>query len=175
MKIDGVPVTGTVDRVNFLKRTLRSSVVVDKQDLELLPATIGVIYVFPTNGLPQSVEMEWDLFSDKTPTIPAATVDQAGPLPIILEPDFNVLRWENFLRFPELPTLVAIEKPPSMLQQIAGWARLLALAVSLVLIVQLLRLSFSSRTLSRPLLSASLGMLAITAVLFHQHRQVGLH
>ena len=57
VKIDGKPVEGTVDRVNFLKRTLRSSVVVDKQDLELLPATIGVIYVFPTDGLPQVVEI----------------------------------------------------------------------------------------------------------------------
>ena len=96
MKIDGEAVVGTVDRVNFLKRTLRSSVVVDKQDLELLPATVGVIYIFPTDGLPQIVEMEWDLFNEKTPTIPAATVDQAGPLPVILEPSFSTLRWRKF-------------------------------------------------------------------------------
>jgi len=79
--IDGQPVEGEVDRVNFLRRTLRSSVVVDNQDLELLSATLGVIYVFPTDGLPNEVEMVWDWFTDKTPTIPAATVDQAGPLP----------------------------------------------------------------------------------------------
>ena len=175
VKIDGEPVEGTVDRVNFLRRTLRSSVVVDKQDLELLPATIGVIYVFPTDRLPQRVEMAWDLFNEKTPTIPAATVDQAGPLPIILEPDFNVLRWDNFLKFPELPTLAVIEKPPSVLQQTASWARWLALAVSFVLLVQLLRFSFSSRLLSRPLLSTSLSMLAITVLLFHQHRQVAMN
>ena len=58
VKIDGEPVEPTIDRVNFLKRSLRSSVVVDKQDLELLPATIGVIYVIPTDGLPQNVELE---------------------------------------------------------------------------------------------------------------------
>ncbi len=175
VRIDGEPVEGTVDRVNFLRRTLRSSVVVDNQDLELLPATIGVIYVFPTDGLPQTVEMEWDLFSEKTPTIPAATVDQAGPLPVILEPDFNVLRWENFLKFPELPTLTEIEKPPSGLQQFAAWARWMVLAASIVLLAQLLRISFSNRNLSRPLLSLSLSMLAITIMLFYQHRQVAMN
>ncbi len=79
VKIDGTPVEGTIDRVNFLRRTLRSSVVVDNQDLDLLSATLGIIYVFPTQGLPKSVEMEWDLFNEKSPTVPAATVDQAGP------------------------------------------------------------------------------------------------
>ena len=175
VKIDGKPVEGTVDRVNFLKRSLRSSVVVDKQDLELLPATIGVIYVFPTDGLPQNVEMEWDLFNEKTPTVPAATVDQAGPLPVILEPGFSTLRWENFLKFPELPTLADIEKPPTVLQSVASWGRWLMLALSIVLLAGLLRSWSAHRTLSRPLLSLSLPALAITVLFFHQHRQVAMN
>jgi hypothetical protein len=174
VKIDGEPVEGTIDRVNFLKRTLRSSVVVDKQDLELLPATIGVIYVFPTDGLPQNVEMEWDLFNDKAPTIPAATVDQAGPLPAILEPGFSTLRWDNFLRFPDLPTLNDIEKPPTVLQSVAGWGRWLMLVLSIVLLAGLLRSWSAHQTLSRPLLSFSLSALAITVLFFHQHRQVAM-
>jgi len=175
VKIDGEPVEGTVDRVNFLKRTLRSSVVVDNQDLELLPATIGVIYVFPTDGLPQTVEMEWDLFNEKTPTIPAATVDQAGPLPVILEPGFSTLRWDNYLRFPELPTLTDIEKPPTVLQSVAGWGRWLMLALSIVLLAGLSRSSSANRTMSRPLLSFSLSALAITVLFFYQHRQVAMN
>jgi len=175
VKIDGEPVEGTVDRANFLKRTLRSSVVVDNQDLELLPATIGVIYVFPTSGLPQLVEMEWDLFSEKAPTIPAATVDQAGPLPIILEPDFSTLRWENFLKFPELPTLADIERPPTVLQSAAAWGRWLMLALSIIALAGLLRSSLTNRALSRPLLSFLLPALAITALFFHQHRQVAMN
>jgi hypothetical protein len=175
VKIDGEPVDGTIDRVNFLKRTLRSSVVVDKQDLELLPATIGVIYVFPTDGLPQNVEMEWDLFNEKTQTIPAAAVDQAGPLPVILEPDFNILRWENFLRFPELPTLTDIEKPPTVLQNIAGWGRWLMLAISMVLLAGLLKSLSANRTLFQPLLLFSLSALAVTILFFYQHRQVAMN
>jgi hypothetical protein len=102
-------------------------------------------------------------------------VDQAGPLPVILEPDSNVLRWENFLKFPELPTLADIEKPPSALQQTASWTRWLALAISLVLLGQLLRSVISSRTLSRPLLSIAFGMLVISVLSFHQHRQVAMN
>jgi len=175
VKIDGEPVEGTIDRVNFLKRTLQSSVVVDNQDLELLPATIGVIYVFPTQGLPQYVEMEWDLFNEKTPTVPAATVDQAGPLPVVLEPGFSTLRWENFLKFPELPTLAEIEEPPTALQRVADLGRWLMLALSIVLLAGLIRSALATRALSRPLLSLSLSALAITVLFFHQHRQVAMN
>jgi len=175
LKIDGEPVEGTIDRVNFLKRTLRSSVVVDNQDIELLPATIGVIYVFPTDGLPQNVEMEWDLFNDKTQTVPVATVDQAGPLPVILEPGFSTLRWENFLRFPELPTLSEIERPPTALQSIAGWGRWATLILSIVLLIGLLRSFSANQTLSRGLSSLSLSAVAVTILLFHQHHQVAMN
>jgi len=174
VKIDGEAAEGNLDRVNFLRRTLRSSVVVDNQDLDLLSATMGVIYVFPTDGLPQSVEMEWDLFNEKVQTIPAATVDQAGPLPVILEPDFNVLRWDNFLKFPELPTLTDIEKPPSALQRVAGWARWPAALVSVVLLVLLLRSVRSGSGVSMRVALASLPLIGLTILFFHQHRQIDL-
>jgi hypothetical protein len=150
-------------------------VVVDNQDLDLLSATMGVIYVFPTDGLPQSVEMEWDLFNEKVQTIPAATVDQAGPLPVILEPDFNVLRWDNFLKFPELPTLTDIEKPPSALQRVAGWARWPAALVSVVLLILSLRSVRSGSGVSMRVALASLPLIGLTILFFHQHRQVDLN
>jgi hypothetical protein len=174
VEIDGEPVEGTVDRVNFLRRTLRNSVVVDNQDLEFLPATLGVIYVFPTDGLPNSVEMEWDLWTEKTPRIPAAAVDQAGPLPTILEPDFNMLRWDNFLRFPELPTLADIERPPTALQRIAGWARWPAVALSVVLLTLLLRSLRVNRAASMRLALAWLPVIGVTVLLFYQQRQVDM-
>jgi len=123
LTIDGQAVEATLDRVNFLARTLRSSVVVDGQDIPLLPATVGVIYVVPTQGLPQEVEMEWNLFTERMQLVPASSVDQAGPLPVFLEPDFNILRWENFLKFPELPTLTDIRSPPDTVQILARWGQ----------------------------------------------------
>jgi len=131
--------------------------------------------VFPTEGLPQNVEMEWDLFNAKTPTVPAATVDQAGPLPVILQPDFSTLRWENFLKFPELPTLTEIDEPPTALQRVAELGRWLMLALSIVLIAGLIRSALATRALSRPLLSLSISALAITVLFFHQHRQVAMN
>jgi len=172
VKIDGTPVEGTIDRVNFLRRTLRSSVVVDNQDLDLLSAILGIIYVFPTQGLPENVEMEWDLFNEKSPTVPAATVDQAGPLPSILEPDYNILRWDNFLRFPEVPTLVDIEKPPTVQQKFLGWARWPVAALSIFLLALLLRSVRSNRANLRPLAATSMMVFALTLLLFYTHRPV---
>jgi hypothetical protein len=172
VQIDGMPVEGTVDRVNFLKRTLRSSIVVDNQDLDLLSATLGIIYVFPTDGLPGNVEMEWDLFTEKSPTVPAAAVDQAGPLPSILEPDYNVLRWDNFLKFPVLPTLIDIEKPPTVQQQVLGWARWPAAVLSLLLLALSLRFLRSDRARLRRLALPAVMVFALTLLLFYTHRPV---
>jgi len=156
VKIDGIPVEGTVDRVNFLRRTLKSSTVVDEQDIELLPATIGVIYVFPTGGLPQTVEMDWDIFTEKMQKVPGASVDQAGPLPVILEPDFNVLKWENFLKNPLIPSLVDIESPPTAIQRISAWGQWAALLLAVLLFASLVR---ARRAGNRMPAAAILGLL----------------
>ena len=160
LSIDGKAVEGTIDRVNFLQRTLRSSVVVDNQDIDLLPATVGVIYVFPTDGLPQTVEMDWDLFTERMQLVPASSVDQAGPLPSFLEPGFSTLRWENFLNNPQLPTLADIRLPPTMLQRLAQWSQWLFGAVALVFLVYLAMAWRTERKLNT---AASLAMvLALT-------------
>ena len=142
VSIDGQAVEGTVDRVNFLQRTLRSSIVVDGQNIDLLPANVGVIYVFPTDGLPTTVEMEWDIFNERMNKVPASAVDQAGPLPSYLEPDFNVLKWENFLKNPEIPTLTEIRQPPSTLQRFSHYGQwlfgLLAVLTLFIIIRSLL-------------------------------------
>ena len=173
--IDGVAVEGAVDRVNFLKRSLRSSIVVDNQDLDVWSATMGVIYYFPTDGLPQSVEMKWDIFTDKMQMVPAATVDQAGPLPTILEPDVNILRWDNFLRFPELPTLNDIEQPPSFLQRTVGWARWAVAAAAAWLLVLLLQRMRKERRIAPGIAVTCVTTIAIAVVLFSQYRQTSLN
>lgn len=171
VSIDGQAVQGTVDRVNFLKRTLRSSTVVDGQDIDLLPATMGVIYVFPTGGLPQTVEMEWDLFTEKMRYVPGASVDQAGPLPVFLEPDSNVLKWQNFLKFPEIPSLVDIRPPPTVVQRFAAWGQWLMLATAILILFYLLR----TRSVGRKL--PAVGMLGLllaftsAALLAMEHRR----
>ena len=131
--IDGVPAEGFLDRVHFIYRNLRTSGVVDPpQDLPAVSATLGVIWVYPVDHLPDSVEMAWELFPDRADRVPAATTDEAGSLPSFLMPDDPVLRWQNFLTNPTIPGLVPVQEPPQSrpwLPLAAGAASLIALAL----------------------------------------------
>jgi len=132
LTIDGQPVEPELDRVNFLRRTLRTSTVISPpEELDAISATLGVIYVAPTDGLPQEATITWDLFSERIQRIPAAATDEAGPLRFFLVPDDNVLWWKNFLKNPTLPTLVEIKPPPSLAVRLASWTGWL-FAVALV-------------------------------------------
>ncbi len=141
VEIDGVPVQGDLVRINFLERTLRTSRVIDPPEpLDVHAAVLGAIWVFPTEGLPQRVTLDWDLWSERAPRIPAASVDQAGPLPIYLEPDSRLLVWQNFLTDPELPTLAVLQAPPGPLRRaLASWGRWLLLLAALGLGARALR------------------------------------
>jgi hypothetical protein len=116
VEIDGKQVEPELARINFLDRTLNASRVIEPPvELNAYAAILGAIFVYPTDGLPTRVDMVWDLWSDRIQRVPAASVDQAGPLPVYLEPDHEVLEWENFLKNPELPTLRVLQPPPSVL------------------------------------------------------------
>lgn len=134
--IDGRPVEGFLDRVHFIYRTLRTSGIVDPpRDLEMTSATLGVIWIYPTESLPDSAAMRWELFSERVPRIPGAVTDEAGALPYFLTEDDDILRWENFLTNPTVPGLVPVEAPP------AG-GRLPAMILMITAIVGLLVLVF---------------------------------
>jgi hypothetical protein len=162
--IDGAPVRGDLARINFLERSLRTSRVIDPpEDLDIHSAVLGAIWVFPTEGLPDNVTMEWDLWTERADRIPAASVDQAGPFPTILEPDLRVLEWQNFLKHPELPTFALLEPPPSALRHaLAAWGRwgLIALALGLAAV--------AIRRPSRAMLSAAAAavVVSLTATLW---------
>jgi len=122
--VDGREIDPELARINFLRRTLRNSTVVDPpEDLDVISATLGAIFVYPTDGLPERVTMEWDLFSERIARVPVASVDQAGPLPSFLTPDDSILVWDNFLTNPVLPTLIATEPPPGPAARAATWLR----------------------------------------------------
>lgn len=137
--IDGEVIEPELARINFLERTLTASQVIEPPvELDLNAATLGVIFVYRTvEPLPQNVTMQWDMFSEKMPIVPVASVDQAGSLPSLLEPDYAELEWQNFLRFPELPTLQTIAPPPSVLENVMAWGRWLLLATVLFLLWRL--------------------------------------
>jgi hypothetical protein len=158
--IDGRRIEPDLARVNFLERTLRTSRVIDPPvELDAFSAILGVIFVYPTDGLPERVTMDWDLWNERIQRVPVASVDQAGPLPATLEPGWRVLEWQNFLKNPQLPTLRVLESPPSWLARWLWSLRWLLLAAALAVLVACGRSLWRGRARRAPVLAASLAVL----------------
>jgi len=112
--VDGKAVEGTLDRIHFVRRSLRTTGVVDPpEDLDVNTATLGVIFVYPIDGLPQTASLTWDLFSPKIQQVPAAATDEAGGMPSVLTAEDPELRWQNFLKNPTMPVMMAVMPPES--------------------------------------------------------------
>lgn len=134
--IDGEPANGTLDRIHFVRRSLRqTSVVGPGEELPVLSATIGAIFVYPITGLPQEAAMEWDLFTGRTAMMQGIATDEAGGLPVTVTPDDPVLVWKNYLKNPTVPGLVEIA-PPS---PDPGWQIPVTAILGLGLVFWLLR------------------------------------
>lgn len=159
--IDGQAIEAQLARVNFLDRSLKTSMVIDPpRELPIDSAVLGVIFVYPTvEPLPQNVAMTWDLFNDKIQLVPGSTVDQAGPLPTFLEPDYAVLEWQNFLKNPELPTLLPTGEPPGLVARLAIYLRWLFAVAAIGFFIQMAR----PQSRPRPGISAGL-LLALTGM-----------
>jgi hypothetical protein len=113
LTIDGRATEPVLDRINFLRRTLRSSTVIDPpEELDVFSAQLGAVFAVPCETLPERAEVTWDLFSERIQVVAGAATDEAGPLPAILTPDDNVLQWRNFLVNPTIPTMVGVITPP---------------------------------------------------------------
>jgi hypothetical protein len=150
VSIDGVNKQGILDRVNFLERTLTSSRVIDPpQDLSIESAVIGAIFVYPTNGLPEAAEMTWDLWDERIQMVPASAVDEAGPLAQYLQPDWNVLRWENFLKNPTIPSMQVIQIPPSALAKVMVWLRWVFVILTLLAVVHVVKTAMQHKQFNK--------------------------
>ena len=116
--IDGKPAAGTLDRIHFVRRSLRRTSIVDSDEsIPAVSATIGAIFVYPTTGLPQEASMTWDLFTHRTPEMTGMATDEAGGLPITVTPEDPVLTWKNYLKNPTVPGLISVPAPPEQ----SGW------------------------------------------------------
>ncbi|MCP3905968.1 MAG: hypothetical protein GY715_20275 [Planctomycetes bacterium] len=112
--IDGQRVEPALDRIHFIRRTLKTTGVIEPpEDLPIVSATLGVIFSYPITALPDEVTMDWDLFSERIPAVPAVATDEAGGLPSTLTADDPVLVWKNFLTNPSSAALVEVDPPPA--------------------------------------------------------------
>ena len=112
--IDGRVGKPTLDRIHFVRRTLRRTGVIEPPEpIPAVSATLGVIFVYPIDSLPDEVSMTWDVFGGRIQTLPVSATDEAGGLPSILSPEDPVLVWQNFLTNPKIPALVGIAPAPT--------------------------------------------------------------
>jgi hypothetical protein len=104
--IDGKAVSPILDRTNYIKVGIKGIQFLEVPErLEISTAIVGVILAFVTDGLPQEVTVEWELFSDRIGRVPATAIDPAGPFASYVEPEANVHTWTNFLKKYEIPTV----------------------------------------------------------------------
>jgi hypothetical protein len=87
---------------------LRSRFIEIPERVPLKTAMIGIVITYLTDGIPQEVVTQWDLFSDRVRKVAARMTDPSGPFPYDLEPDDNVLKWTNYLKKYTIPTVDTI-------------------------------------------------------------------
>jgi hypothetical protein len=113
--IDGKQLRPILDRTAFVKYAMTGSTfLVQPEQLPINTAMVGVIITYLTKGIPQEVTNTWDLWSDRVQKVPADAIDPAGPFPSYVTPDENVLKWQNFLKTYQMPTVTQIELDESL-------------------------------------------------------------
>ncbi|MFC1657274.1 hypothetical protein ACFL2P_01705 [Candidatus Moduliflexota bacterium] len=104
--IDGKKLKPILDKTAYVESSmLRSRFIEMPEQVPLNTAMIGIVITYLTDGIPQDVETQWDLFSDRIQKVTARMTDPAGPFPYDLEPDDNVLKWTNYLKTYKIPTV----------------------------------------------------------------------
>jgi len=109
VKVDGKALKPILDRSNYVKVSVTGIQLLEQPErLEISTAIVGVIIAYLTEGMPQQVTVDWDLFTDQVQKVPATATDPAGPLPTYLTPDDNVHTWTNFLKNYTAPTVAQV-------------------------------------------------------------------
>ncbi len=140
MTIDGAPAEPAMVRADFLERSLRTSRVIDPpEELNVNAAIMGVKFIYPHEDFADSATMVWDLFDERTQSVPVSAVDPTGPFPQFLDPEFNVLEWQNFIRIPVMPELADVSAPPGRLSYWLQYGRWGLAALALLLIQRFAR------------------------------------
>lgn len=125
--IDGETVQRSSFRAEFLEITPRGlQVVAPDTSLDASVALLGVSEAYWVEGLPNTVNMEWELFDERISQVPTNVTDPAGPYPSFIDPDMPTLVWENFLRGWTNPVLNPVSA------EAEGWFDTLGLRMALL-------------------------------------------
>ena len=100
VQIDGEDGDPILDRSNYVTVGIKGIQIVEVPErLEISTAIVGVILTYITDGIPQEVTVDWELFTDQVQRVPA-NIDgpRPAPLPTYVSPDDNVHTWTNYLK-----------------------------------------------------------------------------
>jgi hypothetical protein len=112
--IDGEHPEPILDRIHFLRRSLRMTrVVTPDEPIDATNAVVGAIFVYPVEGMPKEVRLRWNLFDQRIRRVPASATDEAGSMPSLLVPEDNELHWVNYLKGDALPGSLEVQAPRS--------------------------------------------------------------
>ena len=165
--IDGQEVTGRLDRVHFIHRSLKSTGIIDPAvDLATVSATLGLIYVYPIAEMPEQVSMQCELFTPRIQSIPAVASDEAGGLPGVVTPDAPVLTWKNYLTSPSNTELLTIARPPAPPAMSFPLVSVCCGAVMIILLNAVWRQRRAGRRLSRVAVFGAMAAMVVGVLLF---------
>ena len=165
VSINGRRAEGRLDRIHFIRRTLRTTGIIEPpEDLDSTSATLGVIFVYPIDQLPAEVSMKWELFNTKIQSVPAVASDEAGGLPSSVTPGDPMLVWKNYLTNPTIPQLMAIAQPPAVRWFAISILSTLFGIASLLMLVVLGRHWSSGRGFSRPMFATAIVLVVVGVI-----------
>ena len=108
--IDGQSLRPILDRTSYVKYSMTQTRFINVPErMPIATAMLGIIITYLTDGMPQEVSYEWDLFTDRIQKVPTNAIDPAGPFPSYVTPEDNVHLWKNFLKQYTIPTVEKVE------------------------------------------------------------------
>jgi len=135
--VDGIAVKPRLERIDYFDLDSRDlGQVPPRKTVPVWSARVGVILEYPTKGIPDRVEMTWDLFSRDLREVRSALIAWEQSERVVLTENDPVLVWENPGR-PPLPeiTSIAAEAPPRPLRLPVGSVAAAALLIPALLVL----------------------------------------
>lgn len=131
LKIDGERVGPILEDIRFLERRLRGSpAAAPAVDLHAGAVVFDGVFTYRVTGYPGEVALSWELFPERVGKIEAAVIDVTGSRVVELDTDHRVLKWENTLEDPWIPTLVNVPAPASPELNRLMWASWIVLTAA---------------------------------------------
>lgn len=146
--IDGKQLRPILDRTSFVKFSMTGSTFLEQaEQLPVNTAMVGVIITYLTEGIPQEVRVNWELFSDRIKKVPTNAIDPAGPFPSYVTPDDNEHIWTNFLNNYKIPSVENV----AVWNFVTGFSLPVGSVLSLAVFLPVAWLTWKRRRSARPI------------------------